>query len=439
MRSPTYAHAVAQLAQRLGPPFQDTGGMPQMRATLMSAALVTEAVRKMRQGAAGLKPRLDALESQPAGWSAWEQWQAERPGLEADLLYLPDEQQLALQQRLQALGSQILGAAVADLVASAPPASGGMPAWPEIKRRIALLARITDPSAPVQAARTELLARRDALVDGVAAVLRAELDAVPATAAGNAALPAWYGRFNAELPDPELRQLPGAQALWRDFLRRRADQMALMQPQWLARVQAAPDNAALAAMQREMFPLPGDLNTPTGVQINAAMNERREQFHKASVLGAQAQAAPAVAAVERGRPTAATTAGSGEPTAEEMYDALQAKLKQFAANTAELQTQGCGAVKNRSNNPMDAMACLAGSLANSHGGAQPMRISQFQKLACAPASGQPGWVCDYLMGFSGGMVTAMGTLGSMAASGQRSQSRFIRSGTGWISLPMEKR
>ncbi|MCY1455661.1 hypothetical protein D9M71_728090 [compost metagenome] len=92
-----------------------------------------------------------------------------------------------------------------------------------------------------------------------------------------------------------------------------------------------------------------------------------------------------------------------------------------------------------SNDPMFAMQCASLAMvgAGTSGGMQ-VEVSDFEKIACAKADGQPGYVCDYYLGMSTNSPAMGGATGDMMRQGSAGQGRFIKRQNGWLFLPNEQ-
>jgi hypothetical protein len=66
--------------------------------------------------------------------------------------------------------------------------------------------------------------------------------------------------------------------------------------------------------------------------------------------------------------------------------------------------------------------------------APSFKLTRVQKIACAPASGQPGYVCDYVLGYESNLKLPPSAQ-SMLRNGTVSQGRFVRMGGSWQILP----
>ncbi len=126
----------------------------------------------------------------------------------------------------------------------------------------------------------------------------------------------------------------------------------------------------------------------------------------------------------------------GEPGLRDMYFAVRVQLDQTNSNLKNLYRrcqQG-----DFQNDPLLAVSCLSimvvGSEEQLH-----TRITRFEKLGCAPGQGQPGFVCDYILGFETGIPFIKDTiLGDLMSTGEVSQGRFILVNDGWLFMPQRR-
>ena len=66
-------------------------------------------------------------------------------------------------------------------------------------------------------------------------------------------------------------------------------------------------------------------------------------------------------------------------------------------------------------------------------------LTRFQKWACAPATGQPGFNCDYVLGYRVSGLWMQQAMNSLAPNGAVINSRFVQRGGRWIRMaPPEK-
>ena len=116
-----------------------------------------------------------------------------------------------------------------------------------------------------------------------------------------------------------------------------------------------------------------------------------------------------------------------------MYQALRAHFENVNDNLKDMK-QRC---QNRhyKDDPVMAMQCVVGALATGGTGNVQVKITRFEKIACAPPGREAGYRCDYIMGMEmpGAMTTP--SMQRMIGNGTRAQARFLQSSRGWMYLP----
>lgn len=124
----------------------------------------------------------------------------------------------------------------------------------------------------------------------------------------------------------------------------------------------------------------------------------------------------------------------GEPTAEELLVAVKVQFDQI---NEELSTSFRRCQRGEfQNDPVMAMECL-GMLAAGGGSEFRMRLTRFEKLGCAGAVGQAGFICDYVLGFQSNSPFMQGRMEELMKAGSMSQGRFIKFDGGWQFTPIQ--
>ncbi|MER2531362.1 MAG: hypothetical protein ABTR54_07115, partial [Candidatus Competibacter sp.] len=128
-------------------------------------------------------------------------------------------------------------------------------------------------------------------------------------------------------------------------------------------------------------------------------------------------------------------AGRGnEPTRDEMLSALQAKFAAINQHYNDLLTK-CEQ-RQFENDPIRAMQCLQLYIVKPSQGSLAFKIEEFEKIGCEPASGQPGFICDYVFAASANSPFMKGAIGEILGSGNLGQGRFVSQDNGWLFLPV---
>ncbi len=116
-------------------------------------------------------------------------------------------------------------------------------------------------------------------------------------------------------------------------------------------------------------------------------------------------------------------AESGEPTEDEMREAIQRRIDQMNGNIT-----GMSQIQPDPENSISALLALGGLVM----GDARFRIGVFRKIGAAKAQGKPGYVCDYLLqlrmdGNAGAMMDSIMKLG-----GEHCTARFVKTGGTWV-------
>ena len=119
----------------------------------------------------------------------------------------------------------------------------------------------------------------------------------------------------------------------------------------------------------------------------------------------------------------------------------QALENRFAAINAELEdlADRCRR-RDFSDNPMVAMQCLTvcASAGNSNCDLS-FALTEFRKIDCKETADQPGYVCDFVAGFSSSSPYIQSTLSALiGGGGSHGQGRFVKDGGDWMFLSLNQ-
>ncbi|WP_250494965.1 hypothetical protein [Caballeronia sp. GAWG1-1] len=282
------------------------------------------------------------------------------------------------------------------------------------------------------------------------AVERQSIDALGTGLAGLQQGRTWSADFRRRYDGME--RVPSVQETYQYFLSRRAQALESSRGEIEQQIRHARSGEEIAQI-KSRYLMDSDANAPAGVAIATAMVAQQEDLRKRSALGDAYEASsgndsarPVAVADAQPRATSKSSERAshlgGEPTAAEMYDAVNNRAQAIARGISS-QNERCQQADRSRLTSGDAMLCLTTMFMGSKSvrGNEPMRIDSFQKLGCAPASGKPGYVCDYSMNISGGPADAMRgmftTLGS--GGGETSEARFLNAGGHWIMQVDDKK
>lgn len=127
-----------------------------------------------------------------------------------------------------------------------------------------------------------------------------------------------------------------------------------------------------------------------------------------------------------------SVAGDREPTEQEMFAAIKAGVD--SANAFSKNTEASCRNGSAKNDPTTAMLCLAGALGTGGAGGIGVEVSNFHKVACARASGVPGWNCDYVQSTNvTGLLSSNSPL-AQALGPDIIHGRFVYTNGRWVRI-----
>jgi hypothetical protein len=309
-------------------------------------------------------------------------------------------------------------------------------------------------SSTVQQVRSTIVAQVSARIEelgaAIATVERGRIDVLGSGLAGLERGVQWRREYSTRL-QPYAARSRSIAAVEPYFIERRAAVLAGARSELTAQIRAATSRSELDALLARYL-MDMDKSTVMGTAVLTAAAEQTQEIEKRAVLGKRLDEERAQTAAARGPGAAAgsgaaggrapasappeagvTGTAAGEPTEEEMYDVINARLAAVAQRVSRM-AEDCrqGGFKN---DPGQAVLCLGVMPADTAGAGRAMRITRFEKLGCARATGKPGYVCDYLVGTTGGMTGAMGPkFQEIIGEGGAGQARFLKTREGWMML-----
>ncbi|MGA7180301.1 MAG: hypothetical protein WBX11_12030 [Thiobacillaceae bacterium] len=230
------------------------------------------------------------------------------------------------------------------------------------------------------------------------------------------------------------------------FNTKRQATLAAASNEFRQEVRHAGSEAQLVALQRRYL-LASDDAMVSGTQLLTAIAEQQREIEKREALGASLDAERREAAAStspQGNPAAAqqpkaSESAAGEPSQEVMYDLVRQRYEDEAARIKDLErscsgSQSMGAM-NTLGGSTDAVLCLSVGLVGGVGADQPLKITHFEKLGCALASGKPGYYCEFDYTVTGGPSKFLGPITqSLTGEGGVGNARFLRKGGSWIMI-----
>jgi hypothetical protein len=237
---------------------------------------------------------------------------------------------------------------------------------------------------------------------------------------------AWYRDYHQSFDDTTLGSLTALREPMDYFTRKRTEALSTARAELEVRIRKTRNIGELNQLTRRYIPLSSDAGSADGQALAATVADQGEELHKREVLGL----ADGADGDANGTISEAQSVG---PSASVMYDLVNQQLKQIAGEVSNMASK-CHDSRMKSD-PMLALMCAGGALMEHGGGAEPMTITSFEKLGCAVASGKPGFICDYLLQVSGGMMRGMGPgLAEIMGREGAGQARYLQSRNGWVAF-----
>jgi hypothetical protein len=130
--------------------------------------------------------------------------------------------------------------------------------------------------------------------------------------------------------------------------------------------------------------------------------------------------------------------GSGDrpPSEDEMCGAIRDKFAAINQNLS--QTKQLCEQRAFRNDPFLTMQCMVQYGASGGSGNLSARLTRCEQKACEKAAGQPGYVCDYIVGFSMPTPAMPRSVDAYTSNGDYGQGRFVNTNDGWLFIPMNQ-
>lgn len=391
-------------------------------------------IRKTQADAKATSAELASLAGDRAGARRYDQLASTAAALRP-MLAEPDR--ASLKAALDAAGTRVVAPALAERARTGiAGASGidGLATLMKLRREIGER-RLQASLGPLQA---DLSAGLQRVAGEVAADERRRLDGLGSGAVTLERGVQWQHDYQQRIA-PYAADFPELRALSAEFEQRRAQAYQAGRTDLVAQVERTQSAAELEQWVSRTT-LPGDAGQPAAAAVLAKVDERRELFERNRVLGRTPTdtSRPAPPAPEVPVAKAAPRSADGGPNDEQIYQALNDYYKgvnQAARATADRCNKG-----EAKNDSLLAMQCLAfgGAVGPGSGGTirpPEFRLTRLERFGCVPASGQPGYVCDYVLGYEGNLNLPP-SMGDVLRNGSVSQGRFIAIGSRWQLMPM---
>jgi hypothetical protein len=392
--------------------------------------------REARAKAADAAERLPGLAATEAGWREFAEIEAGSPG---PLALLTDPEQAAFNTLLSTTRARLARGLLEDRIegmVALPDDAGSLDALDKLRADVAVSSLSTND-------RSEALSRVDARARGLVAKLADDVS--QKTLAGPMSLPELAeatgdAREIAGLGERAGGSQPPAATV---VAARRAALLAnsgvkqafRAEMDDVARQSASPAEVfAAAARYLEPDEIQRDAAPSYQADVTAALREAEDE-HERRQAGPSAESAPQPSPAAPDEAAGAEIASApGEPTPDDMESALASLASGVDAAQDDLAARCAG--RDFENDPPLAFMCL-GQLAS--GGPMAIRFASFHKLACAQASGKPGYVCDYSFSVNLDSARDAGALAALLAAGGVCTGRFVQSGDRWALRERECR
>lgn len=407
--------------------------MPMLFPTLSKGV---QAIRAGRQDALAAISKLDTLAPGEDGVQAYQQIAADAAQLRS---FMATSEADAFDRALQAANERVVRPAMASMAQHTIARAQGYEGLVAVNKLLRELdpANRRAPSSGDAATLQQLAAKQSAIAGALAREEKARLAALGAGVVGLERGVAWSKEFNARYGNfTDVREIAD---VWRDFLARRGALIEASRAELSRRIGQARDAAELDALMARYLPLESDQRSEGGTALATRVAEQRDAIDKRRVLG-DTVATPAADGARGGQAAPARVAAEplakGEPSESDMYDLVK---EQFDAQARKIRQMAGMCKSGGSNDPAAALLCLSGAMGKAVGAGDAMKITKFEKLGCERASGKPGYVCDYLVGVSGGVTRAMGpSMAAIYGDDGAAQARFLKSKSGWMAFFGEK-
>ncbi len=364
---------------------------------------------------------LKQLPANEAGYASWEEIRAASDEQLADLWPSErDEFEQSLNNALVRLAPEVLNGRITRAVAEATDFAAISRLRKLLEENKLLFDSVTHDQL-VQ--HRNIIARRQEQLLGseVSSDLEA-LSGISPDLEGLAQSTEWFRAFQSKyrgLDGASISQAKQKFRLQRRFL------LKSTESQLIQNVQEVDNVGRLDQLVATYIGLPRDRSESTLGTVWSSIDQRRQQL-----LSKQQKAALNSTYCERFRGHEKAT---DEPSDRDVCVALATTIDQMNAGYKELGRK-CRA-REFGNNPILATQCMSLCVASQGRCNLSFKMTHFENLDCAAAQeGQPGWICDYYVKFSGSDALMEEVLSIIAPNGGLGQGRFIDAQDHWIHV-----
>jgi hypothetical protein len=422
-RSRRYSSRVNFGQNFLLPAWSAVGSQPTSRSRLLPA------LARLRESRVTIAQNERALESLPADATGYDRAKDIVRSTAPSLALVWPTERAAFTARANALISRFaapsLAAKIDPLLASASGYDGAV----QLKRAPQQYNELWDAATPDQRAayRTQLDNKYEATLKPLLATEESKMMAITS---GAKSLPdgaqwslAYNIRYQQALDGPEV------EALATTFRQRRDAQLTAALPGIRQKVSAAKSSEELSSVLEQCCSLLGDRLVPAFSAVQEIADRKNAAFSQHHNMVARSDAKKRVLGTQYEQ-----RSPDGGPSASELYDVLQGTVDKLNQEKRDVQKE-CANIT--SNSPQDAVLgvqCLKNMLINSQGNYdQQAQITRLKRLECSKAVGKPGYICDYILGFS--VNVPLPPLMGQMMDGQITEARFLKAENGWMMTP----
>ena len=132
--------------------------------------------------------------------------------------------------------------------------------------------------------------------------------------------------------------------------------------------------------------------------------------------------------------SARSSPGDREPTEADMVAALKAGADAGNAQLKDIEEKCRSGAYRKGNDQALAIMCLAGAMGTGGAGGIRKDITGFRKVACARATGRPGWNCDYAVREKVSGINVGPTMSGMMNTPTVQHGRFVYLDNRWVLI-----
>ncbi|WP_417531468.1 hypothetical protein [Marinobacter lipolyticus] len=363
---------------------------------------------------------LSRLPASEAGFASWEQIRADSDQQLSDIW--PSEREgfeQGLAQTLARLAPEVLTGRVNRAVAEAADFTAISQLGRLLKENRLLVDSV--PHEQLVLHKNIIARRQDQLIESEVSRDLEALSSISPDLNGLAQSTEWFRAFKSKY---KALDGPSISKARQEFRFQRRSLLKNTKSQLIQNVNDVDSVTGLDQLVAIYIGLPSDRNESTLGTVWNSIDQRRQQL-----LSKQEKAALNSTYCERFR---GHEEAIKEPSDRDVCDALATTIDEMNAAYKELGRK-CRA-REFGNNPILATQCMSLCVASQGRCNLSFKMTHFENLDCAAAQGEPGWICDYYVKFSGSDALMKEVLSIIAPNGGLGQGRFINAQDHWIHV-----